>query len=119
MASVFKTFTNVLAWSYLGSTAFAAGTPLRGALAQLGCNTNTTLVPGTSKVLKPSQTSKGYVPGTLSGRKYSMRFILRGTIVDGTYGTLKDLPGIYLPFIPNNIRSYLLLGMILRNNTKC
>ena len=32
--------------------------------------------------------------------------LLRGTIVNGTYGVRKNLPGIYLPIFTNNIWYY-------------
>ena len=36
----------------------------------------------------------------------SLRLLLRGTIVNKTYGTHKNLPGTYLPIFTNNIWSY-------------
>ena len=39
--------------------------------------------------------------------------VLRGAIVDRTYGRHKNLPGTYLPIFANKIWSYLLLSPII------
>ena len=39
--------------------------------------------------------------------------LLRGTVVNRTYGTHKNLPGMYLPIFTNNIRSYLLWSPVI------
>ena len=44
--------------------------------------------------------------------------LLRGTIVNRTYGTHKNLPGTYFPVLANNILSYLLPGMVPRNRVR-
>ena len=42
--------------------------------------------------------------------------ILRGTIVNRTYGIHKILPGTYLTIFTNNIRSYQVLTTVSRNS---
>ena len=39
--------------------------------------------------------------------------MLRGAIVNRTYGTQKNLPGIYVPVFTSNIWSYLLWSAVI------
>ena len=48
----------------------------------------------------------------LSTRRHPAQ-LLRGTIVSRTYGTHKNLPGIYLPFFTNNIWPYSLWSSVI------
>ena len=52
-------------------------------------------------------------PSTTSVRVDSSALLLRGTIVNRTYGTRKNLPGIYLPIFTNNIWSYLMRSPVI------
>ena len=45
----------------------------------------------------------------------SSRPLLRGTILNGTYGTDKNLPGTWYIFCSNNIWSYQVFTMVPRN----
>ena len=44
---------------------------------------------------------------------FLQKLLLRGTILNGTYGTDKNLPGIYSPIFTSNIWSYLLWSPVI------
>ena len=48
-----------------------------------------------------------------------MSCLLRGTIVNGTYGMHKNLPGMYLTMFTNNIWSYLLWSPVIVSKHRC
>ena len=49
----------------------------------------------------------------LVGVCHDVVVVLRGGIVNKTYGAHKNLPGIYLPIFPHNIWSYVLWSAVI------
>ena len=45
--------------------------------------------------------------------------VYRGTVLNGAYGTHKDLPGIYFAIFTNNIWSYLIWSPVIKPNVVC